>query len=136
MNIITVAAAIILNDQNQLLLVRKQNTASFMQVGGKLEENESPEQTMLREIKEEIGCDAKINAFIGRFETPAANEPNHLLVSYVYWVGLSQIPQINAEIAEMKWVDLDDTVTQLAPLTQDVVMPWVKKKFIEKIEAV
>ena len=38
--------------------------------------------------------------------------------------------------AEMKWVDLDDTVTQLAPLTQDVVMPWVKKKFIEKIEAV
>ena len=46
MNIITVAAAIILNDQNQLLLVRKKNTASFMQVGGKLEENESPEQTM------------------------------------------------------------------------------------------
>lgn len=136
MNIITVAAAIILNDQNQLLLVRKQNTASFMQVGGKLEENENPEQTMLREIKEEIGCEAEIKTFVGRFETPAANEPNHLLVSYVYWVGLSQIPQIDAEIAEMKWIDLDDAVTQLAPLTQDVVMPWVKQNLIEKIEAV
>jgi len=35
--IITVAAAVILNEQNQLLLVRKQNTQAFMQVGGKLE---------------------------------------------------------------------------------------------------
>ena len=50
MNVITVAAAVILNDKNQLLLVRKQNTQFFMQVGGKLEPNEPPEQTMLREI--------------------------------------------------------------------------------------
>jgi len=54
MNVITVAAAVILNDKNQLLLVRKQNTQFFMQVGGKLEPNEPPEQTMLREILEEI----------------------------------------------------------------------------------
>ena len=51
---ITVAAAIIVNERQQLLLVRKQNTACFMQVGGKLEPNEAPEQTMLREIREEI----------------------------------------------------------------------------------
>jgi len=42
MKVITVAAAIILNDQHQLLVVRKRDTSCFMQVGGKLEPNEPP----------------------------------------------------------------------------------------------
>ena len=78
MNVITVAAAIILNEQHELLVVRKKNTEFFMQVGGKLEPNEAPELTIVREIKEEISCDAEIEQFVGRFETAAANEENHL----------------------------------------------------------
>lgn len=95
-----------------------------MQVGGKLEPGEAPEQAMLREISEEIGVTAVIEQFIGRFETPAANEADHLLVSYLYHVRLTEQPQIAAEIAEMKWVDLDDQDTLLAPLTSEVVIPW------------
>ena len=124
---ITVAAAVILNEQNQLLLVRKQNTEAFMQVGGKLESNEAPEIAIQREILEEIACESEIKQFIGRFETAAANEPDHLLVSYVYEVKLKQTPRIAAEIAEMKWIDLEDQVTLLAPLTQYVVIPWCQQ---------
>ncbi|WP_171287506.1 NUDIX hydrolase [Acinetobacter sp. WCHA45] len=127
MKTITVAAAVILNDQNQLLLVRKQNTQAFMQVGGKLELNEAPEIAIQREILEEIACESEIKQFIGRFETAAANEPDHLLVSYVYEVKLKQTPRIAAEIAEMKWIDLEDQVTLLAPLTQHVVIPWCQQ---------
>lgn len=126
MNVITVAAAIILNQHNQLLLIRKKNTQFFMQVGGKLEPNEAPEQTMIREIAEEIGSKAEIEQFIGRFETRAANEEGHQLVSYVYQVNLDQAPKIDAEIAEMKWIDLNDEQTLLAPLTKEVVIPWCK----------
>ena len=124
---ITVAAAVILNEQNQLLLVRKQNTEAFMQVGGKLESNEAPEIAIQREILEEIACESEIKQFIGRFETAAANEPDHLLVSYVYEVKLKQTPLIAAEIAEMKWIDLDDQTTVLAPLTKEVVIPWCQQ---------
>ncbi|MEQ1310321.1 NUDIX domain-containing protein [Acinetobacter sp. XH1639] len=127
MKTITVAAAVILNEQNQLLLVRKQNTQAFMQVGGKLELNEAPEIAIQREILEEIACESEIKQFIGRFETAAANEPDHLLVSYVYEVKLKQTPRIAAEIAEMKWIDLEDQVTLLAPLTQHVVIPWCQQ---------
>ncbi len=130
MNIITVSAAVILNSKNQLLLVRKRNTEFFMQVGGKLEPHESPEVTMLREIHEEIGTDAKIEQFIGRFETSAANEANYQLVSFLYQVDLSQAPKIDAEIAEMKWIDLDDQHTKLAPLTKEVVIPWCKQYLV------
>lgn len=127
MNVITVAAAIILNDKNQLLLVRKKNTQFFMQVGGKLEENEAPEQSMLREIAEEISANAEIEQFIGRFETQAANEAGHQLVSYVYLIKLEQAPKMDAEIAEMKWIDLDEDPTWLAPLTTEVVIPWCRE---------
>lgn len=123
---ITVAAAIILNDANELLVVRKKNTQVFMQVGGKLELDEPPEQAIAREIKEEIGCEIEIDQFIGRFETATANEPDHQLISYVYLAQLKQTPQIAAEIAEMKWVSLDDQVTALAPLTREIVMPWCR----------
>ncbi|MBC9228867.1 NUDIX domain-containing protein [bacterium SPL81] len=130
MNTITVAAAIILNEQNQLLLVRKKNTHAFMQVGGKLEVNEAPEMTIQREILEEIGCRSELKQFVGQFETSAANEPNHVLISYVYLIELNQTPQIAAEIAEMKWIDLDDQSTLLAPLTRDVVIPWCQQNLV------
>ena len=126
-NIITVAAAIILNVKQQLLVVRKQHTACFMQVGGKLEPNEAPETTMLREIAEEIGCQAQIQQFIGRYETATANEPDCRLVSYVYWVQLDQTPKMDAEIAEMKWVKFNDSETKLAPLTKEIVIPWCEQ---------
>ena len=130
MNVITVAAAIILDEQQQLLLVRKKNTQFFMQVGGKLEPDELPEQTMLREIKEEIGVDATIEQFVGRFETRAANEADHLLVSYVYHVNIDQVPRIDAEIAEMKWVSLEPNQAFLAPLTTEIVIPWVRQNLV------
>lgn len=130
MNVITVAAAIILNQHQQILVVRKQNTACFMQVGGKLEPDELPEDTMLREIQEEIGCQAVIQHFVGRFETATANEPDHQLVSYVYYVTLNQAPRVAAEIEEMKWVDLEDRQTLLAPLSTEIVIPWIKNFLI------
>lgn len=129
MNIITVAAAIIVNSKQQLLVVRKQNTQYFMQVGGKLESNEAPEVTMLREIEEEVSAKASIAEFVGRFETQAANEADFQLVAYVYHVELQNDVQISAEIVEMKWIELNDVATPLAPLTKEIVIPWVKARF-------
>ncbi|MCJ8161345.1 NUDIX hydrolase [Acinetobacter zhairhuonensis] len=122
---ITVAAGIVLNAKQQMLLVRKHNTRFFMQVGGKLESDEAPEHCILREISEEIGCPARIIQAVGRFETAAANEPDHVLVSHVFHVELNSSPQAAAEIAELKWIDLDDSTTPLAPLTREIVLPWV-----------
>ncbi|MCO8067590.1 NUDIX hydrolase [Acinetobacter schindleri] len=130
MKVITVAAGIVLNEAQQLLVVRKKGTSCFMQVGGKLEPNEAPEVTIVREIQEEICCQAEVQQFVGRFETNTANEPDHQLVSYVYLVKLDQMPKIEAEIAEMKWVDLNEQDLALAPLTTEIVIPWVKSNLL------
>ena len=131
--IITIAAAIILNSNNQTLLVRKKNTSKFMHVGGKLEANEFPEQALKREVFEEIGCEIEILSFIGQYQNLAANEADHTLLSYVYHVALKGKPQLQAELAELKWVDLTDTTLDLAPLTKEVSIPWCKDFIADKV---
>ena len=125
--VITIAAAIILNEQNQILLVRKKDTDFFMHVGGKLEPNELPEAALSREVLEETGCEMEILSYIGKYETVATNELNHSLVSYLYQVKLKSQPQVQAELAEMQWVDLNHPDLPLAPLTQDISIPWCKQ---------
>lgn len=125
--VITIAAAIILNEQNQILLVRKKDTDFFMHVGGKLEPNELPEAALSREVLEETGCEMEILSYIGKYETVAANELNHSLVSYLYQVKLKSQPQVRAELAEMQWVDLNHPDLPLAPLTRDISIPWCKQ---------
>ncbi|WP_180033633.1 MULTISPECIES: NUDIX domain-containing protein [Acinetobacter] len=125
--VITIAAAIILNEQNQILLVRKKDTDFFMHVGGKLEPNELPEAVLSREVLEETGCEMEILSYIGKYETVAANELNHSLVSYLYQVKLKSQPQVQAELAEMQWVDLNHPALPLAPLTRDISIPWCKQ---------
>jgi len=125
--VITIAAAIILNEQNHILLVRKKDTDFFMHVGGKLEPNELPEAALSREVLEETGCEMEILSYIGKYETVAANELNHSLVSYLYQVKLKSQPQVQAELAEMQWVDLNHPDLPLAPLTRDISIPWCKQ---------
>ncbi len=57
-------------------------------------------------------------------ETQAANEPDHSLIADVYLLQLEGQPQIQAEIAQMKWISVDDQHTPLAPLTREIVLPW------------
>lgn len=56
------ATAVIIKDNNVLLIHRlKDGLDYFVFPGGGIEEGESPEEAMIREIKEETNLDAKIN---------------------------------------------------------------------------
>ena len=52
---IHVSAAVILDDDGRLLVVRKAGTTAFMQPGGKPEPGESASETLSRELDEELG---------------------------------------------------------------------------------
>lgn len=126
--IITVVAAIIRNEHGHLLLVRKRGTAFFMQVGGKLEQGEYPEQSLLREIQEEISVEATIEHYVGEIHTQAANEAGFALRAYLYEVAITGQVQAAAEIEELIWLDpTQPQAVALAPLTQDVVLPYIRQ---------
>ena len=54
-----IAGCIIIEDNNVLLLKKKSNNW-FELPGGTIEENESPEQTAVRELQEEIACTVEL----------------------------------------------------------------------------
>jgi ADP-ribose pyrophosphatase YjhB (NUDIX family) len=53
------AGALILNENNEILIVKPNYKDCWSIAGGVIEENESPKDACLREVKEEIGIDLK-----------------------------------------------------------------------------
>lgn len=120
---IHVSAAVIRDDHDRLLLVRKSGTTAFMQPGGKPEAGETTEVTLRRELAEEIGVELAASDLraLGSFSAVAANEPGFVVVAEVFEVDLGgQTPVAAAEIAELRWVSREDADgVEIAPLARD-----------------
>lgn len=125
---IRIAAAVIVDSAGRILLVRKRGTTAWMQPGGKVEPGEAPADTLARELHEELGLTLDPATFEhwGRFESAAANEPDHLVDCDIYAVRISTEPVAAAEIEELRWVALDETSLTIAPLALDHVWPRLR----------
>jgi 8-oxo-dGTP pyrophosphatase MutT (NUDIX family) len=122
--VIRIAAAVITDPDGRWLLVRKRDTAAYMQAGGKIEPGEDPRDAVVREIGEELAVvvdPARVRS-VGRREAAAANEPGHRLEAHVFAVdGVTDVVA-TAEIAEAVWVTPEEAGRlPLAPLTVDLL---------------
>ncbi|HJE68778.1 NUDIX hydrolase [Pseudomonas oryzihabitans] len=129
-----IAAAILLNDRQQVLLVRKGGTTAFMQPGGKVDPGEQP-LALIRELQEELGLviTAEAATFLGNHQAPAANEPGFRVDCALYQVALRAGDQAvpAAEIEEAVWVAVDEPGDlPLAPLTRDVILPLLRQQLL------
>ena len=105
--VLRVAAGIITDPTGRTLLVRKRGTSLFMNPGGKYETGETAPQTLVRELREELGlvvAEAALT-YVGFFETDAANEAGHALEAEVYALATTEPVSPLAEIEELRWVD-------------------------------
>ncbi len=122
-----VSAVVIRDDRGRVLVVRKRGTSRFMLPGGKIESGETPAETAVRELLEEVGAvlDPSSLTFLGEWTAPAANEPDHLVHGHIFehpWVpGLG----VRAEIDELLWLHPDEMADRddLAPLLVTRVLP-------------
>lgn len=123
---IRIAAALIDDDTGRLLLVRKAGTRWFMQAGGKIEDGESPLLALKRELHEAIGLslpDGEVR-HLGRFSSPAANEPDHTVEAEIFHVRVQHVPETRLEIEEAVWVSFAEAIAMpLAPLTRNHILP-------------
>lgn len=124
-NIIQIVAALIIDTDDRVLLVRKRGTRFFMQPVGKSEPYETATETLRRELLEELGCPILEDSvrFRGRFTSQAANEPGRHVDAKIYELKLLGAPIASAEIDELAWVHSDNREqVMLAPLTRDHVL--------------
>ncbi len=123
---IRIAAAVIIDADGRLLLVRKRGTSAFMQPGGKIEPDELPINALVRELREELGLviDPGAPFWLGSFSAEAANEPGLIVNAELFAISLSSEPIPAAEIEDMIWLEPGPAgAISLAPLTLETVLP-------------
>jgi 8-oxo-dGTP pyrophosphatase MutT (NUDIX family) len=124
-SVIRVAAAVVLDVDGRMLVVRKRRTSTFMQPGGKIMAGETAVDALSREVAEELGVEVVAPSVrpLGRHVAEAANEPGHTVDAELFLVSLAGQPHAAAEIDEIAWVDpADPGEMDLAPLTRGAVI--------------
>lgn len=123
---IRTVAAVIVNDDGCVLVVRKHGSATFIQPGGKRDPGEDSLATLARELDEELGVvlDRGSARRLGEFQAAAVNEPGCTVSGEAFLVQISGHPVPAAEIAELAWIPLDPPLTfPLAPLSRQHILP-------------
>lgn len=127
--VIRVAAALIVDEQGRILLVRKRGTDVFMQPGGKYEPGETAAQTLSRELDEELGVVIAPDQLepLGDFVADAANEAGARLEAAVLRATLTGPVAARAEIDELRWVHPDEFgALPIAPLVTAHMVPYMQ----------
>ncbi|MFD5224733.1 NUDIX domain-containing protein [Microbacterium sp. NPDC058342] len=125
---IRVSAAVIVDAAGRVLVVRKRGTTRFMQPGGKPEPGETPAQTLIRELDEELSLRVAESDLepLGTFVSAAANEPDHRVIADAF--ALRAEPGdvvVQAELAELRWLERGDrTSVPLAPLSEEHLLAF------------
>jgi len=81
------ASALII-DKNKVLLVNHKKLGVWLYPGGHIEANETPEQAVIREVKEETGLNVEI---IGKKDEKLADQKNGISVLYNPYVMLCEL---------------------------------------------
>ncbi len=128
--VLTITAVCLRDDDGALLTVRKRGTDRFMLVGGKLDPGETAVEAAVRETAEEVGLALRPGQLrlLGQFRAPAANEAATWVHATVFTAPLTGRPEARAEIEELRWLPLDDVPlaglpADLAPLLREHVIP-------------
>ena len=112
MKTLNIATACFVNENRELLVVRKQGTVTWILPGGKLDGQETPAEALVREVWEELQIKLAVNDLtaLGTFVAAAENEANTCVHAHAFIAQLpsNQKPVISAEIAQMQWLPLHE----------------------------
>ena len=98
-------AGIVVED-GKVLIVRKERTKEFIIPGGGHEVGETHEDTLRRELQEELQVERVTHEPLGVFKDKAiwSNDP---LLAHVYLIKITGEPTPSTEIIEHQWVGRD-----------------------------
>ena len=105
------ADAALFDEHDRILLVRRVDDGRWGLIAGWVDSNESPEQTVRREVAEEVGLVARVDRLVGVFSRPPGVDGNpHSVVSVVYLCDVvgGEVRAQPHEVAEIAWRNVDD----------------------------
>ena len=116
MNKIVIVVIGVLRYQNKYLLTYRDEKSSeeawanhhWQFPGGGIEYGETPEQTLKREMKEELGIDIKKSQLIPKLISKTRNNWQGILISYL--CHLDKVPYVilNNEASKFSWFNIEE----------------------------
>jgi len=116
---------------NKLLVVRKKGKDIYTSLGGRPEPGETEEETLRREVKEEIDCEVTTSTYLGTFEEKAVFDDAIVqLVSYV--IDIKGTPRLSdSELEELKWVAANEEPRLADGLKKHIVPALLKEGLLK-----
>jgi len=118
--------AIIRNPAKSILFVRNYGENEWTLPGGLIEPAESPATAIVREIKEELNVNLKIESLLGVFSGPEyrviypnADKAIYITSVFGFSINWETLTPDGVEIEESKFVNMNDFLDLNAP-------PWVR----------
>jgi 8-oxo-dGTP diphosphatase len=121
---VDVVGAVILNDRGEVLCAKRSAQMSLPNMwefpGGKIEPSESPEESLRREILEELGCTIEVGALVAECTYTYPTVIVHLLTFYaritegepkasehecLAWVPRARLPELTWAPADLPTVE-------------------------------
>ncbi len=103
--------ALVKTDAGKVLTARSRGKTKYYTPGGKREKGETDEETLFREIKEELNVNILPDTvqYLGTFEAPADGHPEGVTVRMIcYEADYSGVPKESNEIEEIRWLSFKD----------------------------
>jgi len=121
-------AGIIIKNR-KLLMCRKYNEPHFIMPGGKMKEGETKQETLKRELKEELGIELISMKKFKIWEAVHFNNNDKIVKMETYFVEFIGEPKAKKEINEIMWIDSNYAKNglKLASINQDYLIPELKK---------
>ena len=121
-------AGIIIKNR-KLLMCRKHNEPHFIMPGGKVIEGETPEQTLRRELREELNVELKSFKPFKTWEAEHFRDKDKIVRMETFFVEIEGEPKATNEINEIAWIDSDykKKGLKVASIDEDYLIPELKK---------
>jgi len=131
--------ALIINEKNEILLIKRGSRAKtergvWSRPGGGVEENETVEEALRREIKEELGIEIEILEPFDFKEHFSDNGQRWLALGYLAKIKKGR-PKIMepGKIEEMRWFSLDEIPENLTVYTREGIEKLKKRLKINRV---
>lgn len=113
----------------KIIVVRKKGTGEYIVLGGVHDRNESHEENLRKEAREELQLELEKFSFLGRFADIALYEKVPIIMD-VYLVECQGEPRPDSEIKEYLWLDkdYDKSKITLGTILEKHVIPTLVNK--------